>query len=203
MIELVSRRSECIACGSPELTSYVRTTQIHLYRCKACGGLTALPRPTQSDLTTFHDSEVYYNHPYFEHRRWDLDGAAARCRQVVRFVQRALPAFRFTGARHLDVGCDSGLLLEAFQRGYGTVPVGIDVSANSVELTQARGIECHHTDLTRAKGLTDFSLITAIDVIEHVADPVEFLRQVRESEYLIPPPRPLTGAAAGPMLAPC
>jgi SAM-dependent methyltransferase len=170
----------CCACGSPELTPFVSTRQIALHRCRACQGLTAVPRPTPHALTAHHDTDVYFNHPYFEHRRSDLARIEARCRDVVQRLRKAVPDFSPAGLRHLDVGCDTGLFLEAFARLYGTVPVGIDIAARAVAQARARGIEAYHTDLTRAPAeLNNFAVITLVDVIEHVADPIQLLREVR------------------------
>jgi 2-polyprenyl-3-methyl-5-hydroxy-6-metoxy-1,4-benzoquinol methylase len=170
----------CCACGSSELTPFVSTRQIALHRCRACQGLTAVPRPTPHALTAHHDTDVYFNHPYFEHRRRDLARIEARCRDVVQRLRTAVPDFSPAGLRHLDVGCDTGLFLEAFARLHGTVPVGIDIAARAVAQARARGIEAYHTDLTRAPAeLNNFALITLVDVIEHVADPIQLLREVR------------------------
>jgi 2-polyprenyl-6-hydroxyphenyl methylase / 3-demethylubiquinone-9 3-methyltransferase len=95
-------------------------------------------------------------------------------------VRGALPDFSPRGLRHLDVGCDTGVFLDAFARRYGTRPVGVDVSARAVALARDRGIEAYATDVTQAsRQLDDFALITLIDVIEHAADPVQLLRDVR------------------------
>jgi SAM-dependent methyltransferase len=170
----------CIACGSVELTPFVSTRRIALHRCRVCRGLTAIPRPAPHALIAHHDSETYFTHPYFEHRRVDHDRAAARCRGVFHRIQNACPAFSPAGLRHLDVGCDTGVFLEAFARCYGTLPVGIDVAARAVALARARGIEAHHGELSQASnGLGDFALVTLNDVIEHVADPIQLLREVR------------------------
>lgn len=169
----------CVACGSSALVPHLRLRHLRLYRCMACKGLTSLPRPTQAALSSFHDTDTYHHHPYFEHRRADLARAEQRSREVVRMLRSISPEFQPAGARHLDVGCDSGVFLDAFARCHGTSPVGIDVAARSVELARARGIECHHTSLAQASGIGTFTLITMIDVIEHVADPVQCLRQAR------------------------
>lgn len=170
----------CTACGSHDLTPFVSTRQIALHRCQACLGLTALPRPTPQSLIAHHDSEEYFKHPYFEHRRDDVERAEARCRDVFRRLRDACPSFSPSGLRHLDIGCDTGIFLETFSRCYGTIPVGIDVAARAVALARARGIEAYHTDVTHAPAtLNDFSLITLVDVIEHVPDPIQLLREVR------------------------
>jgi 2-polyprenyl-3-methyl-5-hydroxy-6-metoxy-1,4-benzoquinol methylase len=94
-------------------------------------------------------------------------------------LARTRPAFATAGKRHLDVGCDTGLFLESFSRLYGTRPTGIDVAKRAVAIARAKGIEAYDTDLLHASDLPDFHLITLIDVIEHVPDPMALLRAVR------------------------
>ena len=84
------------------------------------------------------------------------------------------------GQRLLDIGCDTGVFLRAASEEFGVVPIGIDVSARAVEAARQAGIEAYQTLLEEAPDrLSEFPLVTAIDVIEHVPDPGAFLRQVR------------------------
>ena len=62
---------------------------------------------------------------------------------------------------------------------HNVVPVGIDVSARAVEAALESGVESYQTTLENAPDhLRDFRLITAIDVVEHVSDPMRFLQEV-------------------------
>ena len=167
----------CVACGGRRLSPFVRTPHFTLHLCATCDGLTALPRLPASLLTTHHDSDEYFMHPYFERRRTQVTRAEARCREVLARVRSVAPAFTPQGARHLDVGCDTGIFMETFTRLNGTVGVGIDIAARAVARARGRGLDVHHTDLEHAASLGDFDLITMIDVIEHVPDPVALLRQ--------------------------
>jgi 2-polyprenyl-3-methyl-5-hydroxy-6-metoxy-1,4-benzoquinol methylase len=168
----------CIVCGSLDLELFVSTRQVTLHCCSDCHALTALPRPTQQALAGYHDSDAYFDHPYFQQRRGDVERSEQRCRDVLRLVTQACPSFSPAGRRHLDVGCDTGLFLETFARCYGMQPVGIDITARAVALARARGIQAHHGNLAQLDE-REFALITLIDVIEHVADPVQLLREVK------------------------
>ena len=170
----------CVACQGDDLSAFVATRQIKLYRCAVCGSLTALPRPSDDSLAAYHDSAAYFDHPYFERRRADVERTDARCRDIVRRLQQTVSALSLTGMRHLDIGCDTGLFLERFAHLYGTQPYGIDLNARAVAAARARGIAAQHTDLSHATDLSRFDLVTMIDVIEHVTDPVQLLRDVRD-----------------------
>jgi SAM-dependent methyltransferase len=135
------------------------------------------------DLAALHDNSSYFDHPYFEQRRTDVRRMEQRCRHIgARLGQAALARIR--GSRHLDIGCDTGLLLSVAARFFGTTPVGIDIARRAVQIARADGLEVYHSDLPGIPELTGFGLITIIDVLEHVPDPRTFLADV--SRRLMP-----------------
>jgi 2-polyprenyl-6-hydroxyphenyl methylase / 3-demethylubiquinone-9 3-methyltransferase len=90
----------------------------------------------------------------------------------------ALRRHPLVGKRALDVGCGAGLLCEPLAR-LGAAVTGIDASAENIEAARAHaagsGLEIDyrtgdiaHLDLGR------FDLVTALEVIEHVADKPAF-----------------------------
>lgn len=84
------------------------------------------------------------------------------------------------GERLLDVGCDTGSFLTSAAEHVGIKPIGIDVSARAVREAAGNGVEAYHADIESAPDhLSDLRVITAIDLIEHVAEPGAFLRAVR------------------------
>ncbi|HSR00639.1 MAG TPA: bifunctional 2-polyprenyl-6-hydroxyphenol methylase/3-demethylubiquinol 3-O-methyltransferase UbiG [Sphingomicrobium sp.] len=83
------------------------------------------------------------------------------------------------GRTALDVGCGAGLLTEPLAR-LGASVTGIDASAQVIEVArehaqkQGLGIDYRAGDVQGLKG--QFDLITAMEVIEHVAEPAGFLK---------------------------
>jgi 2-polyprenyl-3-methyl-5-hydroxy-6-metoxy-1,4-benzoquinol methylase len=170
----------CVACErSLDPRDWLHLSTVTLRRCSGCGSLTAVPRPTPEAQASLHDAAEYFSHPYFERRRTDEERTAARCLQVFDRLSLVLPATRLKGRRHLDVGCDTGAFLIASARLFGVIPVGLDVAAQAVDLARRQGLAAHHASLETAPAtLGAFAIITAIDVIEHVADPRDFLTRV-------------------------
>jgi len=177
----VSHTVPCVGCDAPLRQSrpYFRSAKIVLYECKSCGSLTSLPRPTPAEQIGRHDTEAYFEHPYFECRRGANAALERRCRLTFEEIGNALDARKLRGARHLDVGCDTGAFLLAAARLYGTVPYGVDIARRSVAEASKRGVTAYCCPLEELPGgVSGFTLLTAIDVLEHVSDPSGFMVEV-------------------------
>ncbi len=85
--------------------------------------------------------------------------------------------------RALDVGCGAGLLCEPLSR-LGAAVTGVDAAPELVAAARAhaegQGLAIDY----RACGVEEvggqYDLITALEVIEHVASPIDFLRSLAE-----------------------
>lgn len=91
----------------------------------------------------------------------------------------------FAGLRLLDVGCGGGLVAEPMRR-LGADVVAIDASDRNIKTAQAHA-QAHRLDIdyraTTAEALTaslepPFDVVLNLEVVEHVADPAEFLNCV-------------------------
>jgi 2-polyprenyl-3-methyl-5-hydroxy-6-metoxy-1,4-benzoquinol methylase len=174
--------SWCAACAaSLSRRAMVRLGRARLERCDTCGSWTYLPRPTAHQQAAIHDNEEYYAHPYFQGRRKHEQALRRRCRQVFRLIGEVIPEEDLRGERLLDVGCDTGAFLLAARQLYGIVPVGVDVAQRAVAIARKQGVEAYDRDLGSAPTqLRGFRVITAIDLIEHVSDPRQFLQQIHD-----------------------
>ncbi|MCW1431454.1 bifunctional 2-polyprenyl-6-hydroxyphenol methylase/3-demethylubiquinol 3-O-methyltransferase UbiG [Novosphingobium sp. JCM 18896] len=123
---------------------------------------------------------------------WNPKGSSAMLHKLnpvrLGFVREAIDAHwrcdsralkPLAGKRALDVGCGAGLLCEPLARLGGTV-TGVDAAEENVnaarEHAQGSGlaIEYRWGDVGQL-GLTDYDLVTSMEVIEHVADKAGFV----------------------------
>ena len=86
------------------------------------------------------------------------------------------------GKTALDVGCGAGLLTEPLAR-LGASVTGVDAAAELIEAARSHAAGQGLAIDYRAGGVEDvsglFDLVTAMEVIEHVADPHTFLRDLK------------------------
>jgi len=141
-----------------------------IVRCKNCALVRTDPRPSTADLAVGlydEDRTAYY------------DMNAANFRAGATLVLSRLFAQQ-TVHRLLDVGCGPGTFV-ASAREMGIEAHGIEVNANDVAYCAARGLgdSVHRLDLDAAASmLGTFDGAVMNHVLEHVDDPVKFLRTV-------------------------
>ncbi|HET8610927.1 MAG TPA: methyltransferase domain-containing protein [Burkholderiales bacterium] len=100
---------------------------------------------------------------------WDEDG-----RRDHALVRAALQAY-FTGTSILDVGCSTGRLLMSLAGKYSLF--GIEINPGATQLATQRGINVIARDIGDLTALPRvFDAVLSCDVIEHVANPLEFVR---------------------------
>ena len=140
-----------------------------IFRCPACG---LLQCPNLANVLGYY-KEIH--DPQYE------EGRAERSLQAEHLVKNLLKAIgraSGTGLTLLDVGAGSGLLIEAAQK-FGFSAVGVEPSSWLVGVAKGRGLTVHEGVLPHPALDATFDVVTLIDVIEHVADPLSLLQSVR------------------------
>lgn len=171
----------CLACGSRRLSPVAmeyewQGTRFPAALCDECGMLFLRVQPTGASLARMYDAE------YFEQ---DFRCGRSEARSDDEEAFRAendglldrLESLRGEG-RLLEVGCASGLLLKrARERGWSVT--GVELSPEAVAQARARGLTVHQGTLHDAAfAHASFDLVFLGDVLEHVPDCRETLREV-------------------------
>jgi 2-polyprenyl-3-methyl-5-hydroxy-6-metoxy-1,4-benzoquinol methylase len=170
----------CIACegrlGAPR-----RIGAALLAACQQCGSRTAVPRPTPNELKALHDSRAYFEKEYFDARRNAYTSTNRRLGLVTDLIRKVRGDDFLRGRRMLDVGCDTGDFLLAAKAAAGIEPYGVEVSTRAAEIATGSGVTVSRSDLADAPAhFENFALVTVIDVIEHIAQPMQLLESIAE-----------------------
>jgi SAM-dependent methyltransferase len=135
-----------------------------IFRCENCGFLQCPNVPPVLELYEQMSDESY------EETR------AARARQARALVN--IVAGYKKAATLLDVGAGSGILVEeALASGFAAR--GIEPSSPLQATAARRGLTVTHGVLTHPELTGPFDVVTLIDVIEHVPDPVDLMRRIK------------------------
>jgi SAM-dependent methyltransferase len=180
------RPIDCPLCDSPDCVGVATMQdrllgvdgQFHMVRCSQCGLHYLNPQPTMEELVPYY-SEDY--DPFqiaspdelpFLQRHSLTYGLNKRCRLVNR---------QKTGGRLLEIGCATGLFLDAMRRTGNWQVQGVDVSEKAVECARETfGLDVFHGSVAEAHlGDDVFDVVVMWDVLEHVHSPRETLLEIR------------------------
>ncbi|MCA9587292.1 MAG: class I SAM-dependent methyltransferase [Myxococcales bacterium] len=167
----------CGACGGGTREDVARPASTYSPRgdyavatCETCGSGRTVPVPEPEELNAFYATEYTYDAHLLisAEKRW-------RARHI---LDAALPP----GAKRvLDVGCMYGYLLEEAKARGVTDAVGVELSSGPAKAASAAGLDvfCGTIEDYAKKDPGVFDLVVAQHVLEHVPEPLAFLREAR------------------------
>jgi 2-polyprenyl-3-methyl-5-hydroxy-6-metoxy-1,4-benzoquinol methylase len=173
----------CIVCGAATVAAgsvegRIERRAFALARCPGCGY--AFVADPVADPASIYTMDYYRGagaDPLVDYL-FELDHPAQTIRNYEwRGVHRAVAARRPLGAetRWLDFGCGNGGLVRYIAQHAGCAVVGWDEGA-IVSEARSRGIAILEDDEVERAG--PFDVITAVEVLEHVADPRATLARI-------------------------
>lgn len=159
----------CDLCGRSENETLWVKDGFRYARCFGCGAIYVNPQLLASEIARIYEVG-YASKTAVTPPKADL----ITHRREVAFARHY-----YSEGRWLDVGCFNGnLLLTARDRGWQ--PFGTEISAPAAEYARQQGIEVFEGTLTDAHFPDDyFDVVTMMDVIEHLDQPLTYLREVQ------------------------
>jgi 2-polyprenyl-3-methyl-5-hydroxy-6-metoxy-1,4-benzoquinol methylase len=178
MISYNPPRNNCPLCGGlcvPHFRIKHPEYPFSTSLCRTCGFVFMNPSFSEDTLTSFY-TDTYYSgdssYVYIDERKLEKASGYvwnARLKSIKRYVKNG---------RFLDVGCSFGGFLDC-AKNKGFTPYGIEVSEYSGGYAKKRFGETIHIGTLENCPFekSTFSIITMIEVIEHLQNPVSALRK--------------------------
>ena len=167
--EITNTNQACVYCGSYHLKEINRFHFAKLLHCKDCGFVFSKNIPTKKELDECY-SAVYAEDNYYS------PITEKRYNEII----DSFEPYRKTNCL-LDYGCGDGLFLDiAKKRGWDVY--GIEYSETHINNCKAKGLKVYNSDdFQNILPPGSFDVVTSFEVIEHIPDPVAFLRMVRHN----------------------
>lgn len=149
------------------------------------------PTPSPEEITRFYAEEFYsakyqaFNNSALEVQEADREFHDLHRQDIVDTVER-LSGRSLAGQRILDVGCGWGQAMLYFAA-KGADCFGFDPAPEAVDYVRSRGLQCVRAGMDRMDVFGDqrFDVVTLMNVLEHLADPVSVMNEIR-SKVLSP-----------------
>jgi 2-polyprenyl-3-methyl-5-hydroxy-6-metoxy-1,4-benzoquinol methylase len=168
-------------CNESNWIDVFHTRKFGLVRCPSCGTFRIDPPPVQND----EEGAQFYTEYYDNKKHEDVVLVRKNGTRNSRFwlVWDKCLEIRTVGKSAVDIGSGDGRLCNELREAGWQSVVGIDVSRPRVAIAKKRYPEITFFDTPLDKtGVAphSFDLITMDNVIEHLPDPVAFLKVLRE-----------------------
>ena len=182
---LAARRAEfvdvaCPICGGAEKQHAFEKDGFPYAVCCGCGSLFASPRPAPDALADYarHSEAVEFWSTHFYRQTADARRARIFRPRATLAADLAHRGQVGTGGRLVDIGSGYGLFLQEIRalETFGEV-IGVEPDARLAAACRESGFTVIEEPVERIRpGTVEADLATAFEVLEHVFDPLGFLR---------------------------
>jgi 2-polyprenyl-3-methyl-5-hydroxy-6-metoxy-1,4-benzoquinol methylase len=164
----------CPVCGRSTNKRVLDCDGFAYVRCTACAQVFQNPQPTQRDLI------LRYGDGYFEYERTNEENFFQLMKLALDDVNFSAHTIRLKKEAKsiVDIGCATGMLIHSFQSA-GWIAKGVEVCEPSAQHgIRERGVDIHIGTLESASFEDkSFGVVHSSHVIEHLSDPVAFVRE--------------------------
>jgi 2-polyprenyl-3-methyl-5-hydroxy-6-metoxy-1,4-benzoquinol methylase len=157
----------------------------HLEPHQKYGFLQIKPTPTPEEITRFYANEFYTAYPKFNDsaievqvldQEWLDANREDMCVRISQIMGDSL-----SGKKILDIGCGWGQALLYFQE-KGMACYGFDPAPEAVDYAKNQGLNVVQAGMEKMDIFPGhkFDVVTLLNVLEHLADPVATLLEIRD-----------------------
>jgi 2-polyprenyl-3-methyl-5-hydroxy-6-metoxy-1,4-benzoquinol methylase len=163
--------TSCRICGATAFRQAMVVSEWHLMQCQACDVVFTSPRYTSEALSTLYRSDYYESAAdYFRSQAgqptYDHLSIAKQAAKYVRGDKRC----------SVDIGTGAGRQVAAFAA-LGFRASGTEPSDVACQWAQQHGRDVVNVDVVNLP-TQSFDCVTALHVLEHVAEPLDFVRHI-------------------------
>jgi len=158
----------CIICGNTEHAFVCTKNGFDLVRCASCGLVSVSPLPAKKELEDYYKEG--YNQFLYSFTS-PLTRPATRKTKELKIVEG-----HANGRRLLDVGSAHGHFMEHARR-HGWNVTGVEPQDDARTLAKSRFPHEVHQNLSTVADAS-YDAATVWHVIEHIANPIEFLKSI-------------------------
>lgn len=170
----------CTVCGSAAKGSYLfekpnsnlSIGSIKIYQCGACKSIYL------GQYGKYYDNELYAYYTKYSGETKDQVYNPLTKKSYLK-VLKLLESYG-GGKKVLDVGCGNGSFVDAaMEQGYNIK--GIELSQTAVDIAQAFNLPVQNVDFFSSEiEASSFDVLTMFEVIEHLPEPVRFLKRAEQ-----------------------
>ena len=153
----------CLLCKSDGAKKIEKLTDFTIWRCETCG--IEFSDPLKAGSAEYYSAFTEYGD------KWEFLEVPRKLRE------------RGVTGKLLDLGCGDGRFLQSVSDDFAVT--GLDFNPRAIEVArQGRGIQQVHSlslkDFSTFKPGLFFNVVSAFHILEHLEDPVNFLRDIKK-----------------------
>lgn len=170
----------CPICRSKEVKFFCEKKDFKLYRCFGCDLIFVWPAP--GNLAQIY-SAAYFKQSADDQRAdkfgyvdYEQDKEVSRA-TLAKYLDKICQLAK--GRKIFDVGTATGYFLD-MAKDYGWSTSGSEISAYAAAVAKNKGHDIFLGDLAELKTEEKYDVVTLWDVLEHLAEPVKYLKLLNE-----------------------
>ena len=153
-----------ISAASFKITDLDYGITLDIYKCKDCGFMQC---PDSGNLVAYYRN---MSDPQYED---SSDSRAIQSRNIIKLFNTKL---KIKNKTLFDIGAGSGILILEAEK-LGVIASGIEPSTSLAKIANNKGADVYCGTLPLMNIKNKYDLITMIDVIEHVNNPIRLLKE--------------------------